>query len=356
MLRRLFQIARFLLLLLLLIMISVVAFRIPVLERIAPMVLGHLGLEPTSFSLRAIDHRHIALDSLAFKLPLGSTGLPVELQDATCTYSLTGAASNPLIRCRAQSLLLRLPHFSDSPETELNKQLPQLDALLPQIKHALGKIPRGGLQVEKILIQDQDSPESPPAVFHLSYERGQHGHQLKLQSYPRQTAGLLVSIKQENDHLTGSLALDLARLNTLLPSQFALKQKIEGQTQLRVASSPELPLSLQAELTNLRVPGCTIKQLSLNLMGSVDSARSQLTLQAPSTLVLSKVEAGTTTLKKATYGLAGRVDLQPERWQYHGARTTELLVEGLRVKTTRFAQLPLRFENLLFSLDSKKCN
>nr|WP_320013268.1 YdbH domain-containing protein [uncultured Desulfobulbus sp.] len=335
-------------------MLGLVAFRIPVLDRIAPQILGHLGLEPTSFSLRAIDHRHLALDSLAFKLPLGSTGLPVELQEATCTYSLTGAAGNPLIRCRAQSLLLRLPHLTDSPETEQNKQLPQLDALLPQIEHALGKIPRGSLQVEKLLIQDLDSPESPPAAFHLGYERGQYGLQLKLQSYPQQKAGLQVSIKKENDHLLGTLTLDLDRINTLLPPQFALKQKIEGQTQFRVESSPELPLSLKAELTNLQVPGCTIGQLSLNLMGSVDTARSQLTLQAPSALRLSKVKAGATTLNKATYGLAGRLDLQPERWQYHFAKRTELLVEGLRVDTTRFAQLPLRFENMLFSLDPEK--
>jgi hypothetical protein len=316
-------------------------------EWIGAVLLAGIGLEQVQLDLTRIDHKEIALRSVAFNLRLASGPVAVRLDDARCQYRFSDLLRGKMTTCSARAVDIALSAMPRSQEIAPNTDLPRLDRLVALLKTL--RIPLEQLHLPLLTLHGPSTGSSEPLRLELEYLAVAEGDHLVVNSAAAQVSPpLRLELRRSGTGLSADLNLDCARLLPLIPPSFAGGLPRQGLLIAQLESTATRPLHLRATLSDLRSPSLSLEKASLNLVGEVSPEQHALAFTSASQITLSNLQHQKTGLRAFSLNLGGTLQMERDRWRWRIQPAQPVTAEGLVVGGRPYA--PAQLDGLLVQL------
>ncbi|MGE4560262.1 MAG: hypothetical protein AB7E77_08675, partial [Desulfobulbus sp.] len=337
-------------LLFLCLVLAAVLLRQAGLERLVPALLTKAGMTEVRLDLKALDHHHIDMASLALVLPHPGGPIPIRVSDAVCRYHLSGLLHGRVASCSVGSIEVRLPEQKKTTASPAGTDLPELDKFLPAID--LSRIPVQQLHLSRLIVHPPPAESANPLVFSLDYTSTPKGQHLFFRpAGSEQSPPFNLELHHKESGLAATLTMDLARTRDLLPPAYAGTLPSAGQLTGRVHSPPAGPLQFQIDLSGLRHPLVSVGKASLLLESHGPLQDNALQWSPSSQLTINDLRCGDTRLGAFSLNLAGTLQMDNNRWSWRLQPAMPCTLDGLAAGKNRLAPLWLKDMDLQLVLE-----
>lgn len=336
------------------------SFRLAGVERLAPVALAWLGVHHAAFDLAAWNGREIRINAVSATLDSPSGPIQLKVRDAACRYRLSRLFLGELEACEAAVIDVSLPEIGPVPPTDEAPFDPS--PWLNQLR--LRNLPAQSLRLHRVTIHRGPAAPNTQATFAVELTGGGQERRLRIDSIDATGATknhpLSLRLQSTDDHIAGSLHLDLAGLAPLLPpsgrAAMPLQGKVEIELNAATNAATNAPLHLRCTIAGLRHPRFSAAEIALQLDSAqplaADSPFRRLALAPASRLVVRNAASEGAVLGDFSADLTGTLNLDDKGWRLQLAPATPWKIEGLTLGAARFA--PLLLNNLSLQLEANQ--
>ena len=315
-------------------------------QRIAPLMLSWAGLQQVNFDLAGFDSGQIRISSFAATLDHSSGPIEIRVTNAICNYQLWGLLQGRLDGIRAATVDITL---SPAPvvvkETSPDPALPDLAGIIRRMRSTW--LPVRQLHIQQLLIHHGTATPKKDLALTIDLTATEKEGQFTIKpatAGPNTASPITATLRVANGQLTGTLQLQLATLQELLPAIYSSPQ-MQGslKAELHAELHPENAQSwhLFLTITGLHHSRMVAEEIKLQLDISKSQPGNPLILASTSQVSLKNFKSQGITAVAAETNIAGQVDIRPHSWRIQLKPATPLTVNGLIFGELHFA--PLRF-------------
>ena len=337
-------------------MVLALSFRLAGTERLAPVALAWFGVHHAAFDLAAWNGREIRINAVSATLDSPSGPIQLKASDAACRYRLSRLFLGEHEACEAAVIDVSLPEIgSEAPADEaLFDPSPWLNQL------RLRNLPTQSLRLPRVSVHRGLAAPTAQAIFSVELSGGEQERRLRIDSLDATGATknhpLSVRLQSTDDHIAGSLHLDLAGLAPLLPPSGRAAAPLQGKVEIELNAATKAPLHLRCKVAGLRHPRFSAAEIALQLDSAqplaADSPFRRLALAPTSRLVVRNGASEGAVLSDFSADLTGTLNLDDKGWRLQLAPATPWKIEGLTLGAARFA--PLLFNNLSLNVEANQ--
>jgi hypothetical protein len=322
-------------------------FRLQIATVLFTKILEHTGAENIQLKLTLISSKEVVIAHAGCTLPGGNGSL--SLENARLGWNSSSLTTKQLDRIIIDSLTLDLPtKTSARSKTKISNQ-----TLIQQVEHTVKRLPFQNLQIRQLTLNGQavggfseqelilkmHNKKSllngevflPQYNLRLSFTMLESNQwTLKVDESGLDDPMLTARINVLDEQLQTEITADISRfkvlnhfLNKPLPE---MKGTLAGTLLLNLNQAPGLRLMLN--LQHLNIAGVQADAIDLSLQGQVETPSKYL-LGKTSSLVISGLRQGSTSLSRLTIELGGRIAQHNGQWLYLPDHTSEILLSGL---------------------------
>jgi len=350
-----------LLLAMVLAVVLALSFRLAGLERLAPVALAWFGVHHAAFDLAAWNDREIRINTVSATLDSPSGPIQLKASDAVCRYRLPRLLLGELEACEAAVIDVSLPEIGSAPPPD--EALFDPSPWFNQLR--LRNLPAQSLRLPRVIVHRGPAAPTAPnaqATFAVELTGTEQERRLRIDSIDATGATknhpLSLRLQSTDDHITGSLHLDLAGLAPLLPpsgrTTTPLQGKVEIELNAAINAATKAPLQLRCTVAGLRHPRFSAAEIALQLDSvqplAADAPFRRLALAPASRLVVRNAASESAVLGDFSADLTGTLNLDDKGWRLQLAPATPWKIEGLTLGAARFA--PLLFSNLSLNVEA----
>jgi hypothetical protein len=333
----------------------VLATRIPWTEHLVPLLLSRLGIHHVDLDLAALNTNQIHINRFSATVDQASGPITIRITDATCRYQLRELFQGRLDTCSAATVAITLPPALPDAQTT-STALPDLRWLFQRIP--VLSLPVRQASIQRLLLYHTAESEKKTLALALTLTATEQESQFQLTSTEDRIdtqPPLAVSLTVTKGKLTGTVQLQLNALPQLLPVAGlspALKGTAKAELQMDLQTE-QRPFHLVLSATGMDHPQLTATDINLQLDGTISSAGT-ISFAPSSRLLLKNCKGLNIATSSVEANLAGHITIEPGLWQLQLAPADPWTVEDLHIGTLHFTPLQFGALNIKLRLNAQR--
>ncbi len=340
-----------------LLVLLILATRIPWTEQVVPLLLSRVGIHHVDLDLAALDTRQIRINHFSATLDQPSGPITLRLTDATCSYQLLELFRGRVDTLNAATVAITLPSPLPPDAQKTTTTLPDLRWLFQRIP--VLSLPVKQASIQRLLLhQNAAKPNTMPIALAVTFTTTEQESQFRITSPESRIdtqPPLAVTLTAAKGQLTGTLQLQLNALPQLLPI-FELSPALKGTAKVELQmdlQTEQRPFHLGLFTTGMHHPQLTATDINLQLDGIISSAGT-IRFAPNSRLLLKNGKGLNIATSSVDANLAGHITIEPDLWQLQLAPADPWTVDDLRIGTLRFTPLQFGALNIQLRLNAQR--
>jgi hypothetical protein len=319
-------------------------------ERIAQGVLAWAGIQHMEIDLVGGNSNALRIGTLAATLDHASGPISVKVADAICRYRIIDVLRGQLDDCAAASVDITLPPAGVVNNEASNMVLPDLAGLMERLHRP--RLPVRQVKIARLMIQRGPASAKKQASFSLDLTTTEKEHQLRLDSTQAGASPpLKVRAVMTDDRVAGSLHLDFAQLNAIVPgvtSGLPLHGIIKAELQADRHPAAKVPLHFTCTVSTLQHALFSAEEIRLQLSSTQPLSATSLILAPSSRLSLRKAHIQNMGVAAIVADLTGSFTFDNNSWRMELQPVVPWSVEGATFGAVRLT--PMLFKDLSMQL------